>query len=160
MSYRIGHGIDVHPFDDERPLVLAGVRLSTDGGLAGHSDADAALHAITDALLGSVGGGDIGEYFPSSDERWRGASSGVFVTEALRLVAERGCRLVNVDVTIVAERPRLAPHRAGMRASIAQLLQIEERYVNVKATTTDGLGFIGRGEGIAAYATVLVEENE
>lgn len=154
---RVGQGIDVHPFDDERPLILGGVRISDTGGLSGHSDADAVLHAIADALLGAAGAGDIGHYFPSSDERWRNADSSRFVREALTLLAEMNGEIANVDVTIIAQQPKLAPHRDPMVASIAKLLSLPEGHVNVKATTTDHLGFIGRGEGICAMAVVLVE---
>ena len=154
---RVGQGIDVHPFDADRPLILGGVRISDTGGLSGHSDADAVLHAITDALLGAAGAGDIGHYFPSSDERWRNAESSRFVREALALLGEMNAEIANVDVTIVAQQPKLASHREAMVASIAQLLSLPEGHVNVKATTTDHLGFIGRGEGICAMAVVLVE---
>lgn len=154
---RIGQGIDVHPFEEGRPLVLGGVTISDRGGLAGHSDADAVLHAITDALLGAMAAGDIGAYFPSDDARWRGAASSTFVREALRVVAERGFTLSNVDVTIVAETPKLAPSRGRIRSSIASVLEVGIDRVSVKATTTDHLGFIGRSEGIAAFAVVLIE---
>jgi 2-C-methyl-D-erythritol 2,4-cyclodiphosphate synthase len=153
---RIGQGIDVHPFAGERPLILGGVRISETGGLAGHSDADAVLHAITDALLGAAGAGDIGHYFPSTDERWRNADSSQFVREAKRIVDEMFGAIQNVDVTIIAQQPKLSPHRDAMTASIAQLLELPAGRVNVKATTTDHLGFIGRGEGICAMAIVLV----
>lgn len=159
MSVRIGQGFDVHPFDEERPLVLGGVRISERGGLAGHSDADAVLHAVTDALLGAVGAGDIGEFFPSDDERWRNADSRTFVAGALDEIRRRGYRISNVDVTIVAQRPRLSPFRAAMRQGVAAALELEQDQVSVKATTTDHLGFIGRGEGIAALAVVLLEEH-
>jgi 2-C-methyl-D-erythritol 2,4-cyclodiphosphate synthase len=160
---RVGQGIDVHPFDtavsldSSRPLILGGVTISETGGLAGHSDADAVLHAITDALLGAAGAGDIGHYFPSTDERWRGAASTVFVREAKRILDERDAEISNVDVTIIAERPKMSPHRDAMRASIAHMLDLPEGHVNVKATTTDRLGFIGRGEGICAMAIVAVD---
>lgn len=153
---RIGQGIDVHPFDETRPLILGGVRISDTGGLSGHSDADAVLHAITDALLGAAGAGDIGHYFPSTDERWRNADSSRFVHEALRIIEEMDAHVANVDVTIIAQQPKLAPHRDAMVASIAKLLQLPAGRVNVKATTTDHLGFIGRAEGICAMAVVLV----
>jgi 2-C-methyl-D-erythritol 4-phosphate cytidylyltransferase/2-C-methyl-D-erythritol 2,4-cyclodiphosphate synthase len=133
------------------------VRIADRGGLQGHSDADAVLHALTDAILGSVGAGDIGHYFPSSDERWRGADSGVFVREARRILSERRAEISNVDVTVIAQQPRLAPHRDAIRASIARLLDLPEGRVNVKATTTDHLGFIGRGEGLCAMAIVAVD---
>lgn len=154
---RIGQGIDVHPFDASRPLILGGVRISDTGGLSGHSDADAVLHAITDALLGCAGAGDIGHYFPSTDERWRGADSSLFVREAKRILDEMSAEIANVDVTIIAQQPKLAPHREAMAASIAQLLDLPQGRVNVKATTTDHLGFIGRAEGICAMAIVACE---
>jgi 2-C-methyl-D-erythritol 2,4-cyclodiphosphate synthase len=153
---RVGQGIDVHAFDDTRPLILGGVRISDTGGLAGHSDADAVLHAITDALLGAAGAGDIGQYFPSSDPRWKDADSAVFIREAKRLVAEMEAEIANVDVTIIAEKPKLAPFRDAMSAKIAKLLDLPAGRVNVKATTTDGLGFTGRGEGICAMAIVAL----
>ena len=151
---RVGQGIDVHAFDEERPLILGGVRISERGGLSGHSDADAVLHAIVDALLGAAGAGDIGEHFPSDDARWKDADSAVFLAEARRVVGE--AEIANVDVTIIAQRPKLAPHREAMRDNIARLLDIPAGHVNVKATTTDHLGFIGRGEGICAMAVVLL----
>jgi 2-C-methyl-D-erythritol 2,4-cyclodiphosphate synthase len=154
---RIGQGVDVHPFDATRPLVLGGVRISETGGLSGHSDADAVLHAITDAILGAAGAGDIGHYFPSTDERWRDAPSSRFVHEAMRILTEMDATLANVDVTIIAQQPKLAPHRDAMVASIARLLELPQGHVNVKATTTDHLGFIGRAEGICAMAVVLLE---
>lgn len=154
---RIGNGVDVHRFAADRALVLGGVQIADRGGLEGHSDADAVLHALVDAMLGAVGAGDIGEYFPSSDERWRGAASSVFVAEALRLVGDRGFQIANVDVTVVAEAPKLGPHKARIRASVAAMLGVAEERVNIKATTTDGLGFTGRREGLCALASVLVE---
>jgi 2-C-methyl-D-erythritol 2,4-cyclodiphosphate synthase len=154
---RIGQGIDVHPFDVSRPLILGGVRISETNGLAGHSDADAVLHAITDAILGAAGAGDIGQYFPSTDERWRGADSRVFVVEARRILEEMNAEITNIDVTIIAQQPKLSPHRDAMVASIAQLLDLPEGHVNVKATTTDHLGFIGRSEGICAMAILAIE---
>lgn len=154
---RVGQGVDVHPFDAARPLILGGVRISDTGGLAGHSDADAVLHAVTDALLGCAGAGDIGHYFPSTDERWRGADSATFVREAKRILDEMHAEISNVDVTILAQQPKLAPHRDAMTESIAKLLGLPRAWVNVKATTTDHLGFIGRAEGICAMAIVAVE---
>jgi len=154
---RIGQGVDVHPFDDSRPLILGGVRISDNGGLAGHSDADAVLHALTDALLGAAGAGDIGHYFPSTDERWRNAESSRFVAEARRIVTEMDGEISNVDITIIAEKPKLAPHRDAIQAKVAHLLDLPNGRVNVKATTTDHLGFIGRGQGICAMAIVAVE---
>ena len=153
---RVGQGFDVHPFDESRPLILGGVRISERGGLAGHSDADAVLHALVDALLGALGAGDIGQYFPSEDERWRGADSARFVAEVKRMMADRSAEIANVDVTVVAQKPKIGPHREAMRASVAGLLDLPEGRVNIKATTTDHLGFIGRAEGIACMAVVLV----
>jgi 2-C-methyl-D-erythritol 2,4-cyclodiphosphate synthase len=151
---RVGQGVDIHPFDASRPLILGGVRISDTGGLSGHSDADAVLHAITDALLGAAGAGDIGHYFPSTDERWRNAESSRFVREAKRILDEMNAEIANLDVTIIAQQPKLAPHRDAMVASIAKLLDLPQGHVNVKATTTDHLGFIGRAEGICAMAIV------
>jgi 2-C-methyl-D-erythritol 2,4-cyclodiphosphate synthase len=153
---RIGQGVDIHPFDAARPLILGGVRIADTGGLAGHSDADAVLHAITDALLGAAGAGDIGNYFPSTDERWRNADSSQFVREAKRILDEMDGEIANLDVTIIAQQPKLSPFRDVMIESIAHLLNLPQGHVNVKATTTDHLGFIGRGEGICAMAIVLV----
>ena len=154
---RIGQGIDVHPFDESRPLILGGVRISETGGLAGHSDADAVLHALTDALLGAAGAGDIGQYFPSTDERWRNAESSRFVAEAKRMLRDMDAEITNVDITIIAQKPKLAPHRDAMQAKIAKMLDLPNGRVNVKATTTDHLGFIGRGEGICAMAIAAIE---
>ncbi|HEX8252574.1 MAG TPA: 2-C-methyl-D-erythritol 2,4-cyclodiphosphate synthase [Thermoanaerobaculia bacterium] len=156
-AFRIGQGIDVHPFDETRPLILGGVQISETGGLAGHSDADAVLHAIVDAMLGAAGAGDIGHYFPSTDERWRGADSSRFIAEAKRILDAMYAEIANVDVTIIAQKPKLAPHRDAMVASIAALLNLPHNRVNVKATTTDHLGFIGRGEGICAMAILACE---
>ena len=154
---RIGHGIDVHAFDENRRLILGGVRISERGGLAGHSDADAVLHAIVDAILGATGSGDIGQHFPSDDERWKNADSSIFIGEARRILARMEAEIANVDVTIIAQRPKLAPFRDEMQANIARLLDLPLGRVNVKATTTDHLGFLGRGEGICAMATLLIE---
>ena len=154
---RIGQGVDIHPFDEKRPLVLGGIKISDRGGLAGHSDADAVLHALTDALLGAAGAGDIGKYFPSDDPKWKGADSSRFVAEAKRIVEEEmSGDISNVDITIIAEKPKLAPHRDAMSAKIAKMLDIPSGHVNVKATTADHLGFIGRGEGICAMVVVLI----
>lgn len=157
---RVGLGYDAHQFataPDGRPLLLAGVVIPQAQGLAGHSDADVALHALVDALLGAAALGDIGAYFPSSDERWRGASSATFVAGAMEALAKDGWRIVNVDATIVAERPRLSPHVAAMRASIAGLLGTPVERISVKSKTTDGMGFTGRAEGIACYVVAMIE---
>ncbi len=148
---RVGQGVDVHAFDETRPLILGGVRISETDGLAGHSDADAVLHAVTDALLGAAGAGDIGQYFPSDDARWKNADSTIFLSEAKRVVVEMEADIANVDVTIIAERPKLAPFRDAMEPA---------GHVNVKATTTDHMGFIGRGEGICAMAVVLISSSD
>jgi 2-C-methyl-D-erythritol 2,4-cyclodiphosphate synthase len=154
---RIGQGFDAHAFAEGRRLVLGGIEIPHPRGLAGHSDGDALLHAIIDALLGACAQGDIGTAFPSSAERWRDADS----IELLRIVAgsvrEAGHTVSNLDATVIAEAPRLAPHVAEMRARIAEALEIDIAHVSVKPKTADGLGFTGRQEGIAAFATVLLE---
>lgn len=155
---RIGQGYDVHPFEDGRALVLCGVSFDAERGLAGFSDGDAPVHAIIDALLGAAALGDIGAHFPSSQERWRDARSLDLLKQVVILVASAGYAIVNVDVTIVAQAPRIAPHVADMRASLAQALGLDLNRVSVKAKTTDGLGAIGRGEGIEAQAVALIEE--
>jgi 2-C-methyl-D-erythritol 4-phosphate cytidylyltransferase/2-C-methyl-D-erythritol 2,4-cyclodiphosphate synthase len=155
-TIRIGQGFDVHRLRMDRPLMLCGLELPSMPGLEGHSDADVALHSVIDALLGAVAAGDLGEHFPSSDPRWRDVESRVFVHRALELVREAGYRLVNCDLTIVGERPRIAVHRVALRSSLAGVLGVDLGAVSVKATTTDGLGFVGRGEGVGALAVVLV----
>jgi 2-C-methyl-D-erythritol 4-phosphate cytidylyltransferase/2-C-methyl-D-erythritol 2,4-cyclodiphosphate synthase len=153
---RVGNGFDVHRFGPGDHVMLCGVRVAHDHGLVGHSDADVGLHALTDALLGALGDGDIGQHFSPADPRWRNADSSVFLGDAARRVAERGGRIVHVDVTLICERPKVAPHRARMVARIADILGIPETRVSVKATTTEGLGFTGRAEGIAGQATATV----
>ena len=157
MRTRVGQGIDVHPFGAGRPLWLGGVLLPAETGLAGHSDADAALHAVTDAILGACGCGDIGEHFPPSEERWRDARSELFVRHAVALAFERGWRVAGCDLTLLAEVPKIAPHRPAMRARLAELLGLAADEVNVKATTCEGMGFVGREEGIVAFALVTLE---
>lgn len=153
----VGQGVDVHPFAAGRPLWLCGVEVPSETGLGGHSDADAPLHAVTDAILGAVGEGDIGDHFPPSDERWRGAASELFVRHALALAAAAGAAVTHCDVTILAEQPRIAPHRQAMRARLATVLGLEPADVSVKATTCEGLGFVGRREGLVAMAVVTLE---
>ena len=153
---RSGSGFDVHAFGPGDGLSLCGVKIAHDRALVGHSDADVGLHALTDALLGAIGAGDIGAHFPPTDPRWRGADSRVFLAHAASLVAQRGGRIVNVDVTLVCERPKIGPHRQAMVAAIAACLGIAAERVSVKATTTERLGFTGRGEGIAAQALATV----
>lgn len=155
-DFRTGTGFDVHRFSDNRPLFLCGVEVAHERGLAGHSDADVGLHALCDAILGAVGEGDIGTHFPPSDPAWKGASSDQFVAEAVRRVTKRGGVITNVDITLICEAPRIAPHVAAMRQRIAEILAIDPDRVSVKGTTTEGLGFTGRGEGIAAQATATV----
>jgi len=157
MAIRIGSGYDVHAFTPGRPLVLGGVTIPYELGLSGHSDADAVLHAIVDALLGAAALGDIGTHFPSHNERWKNQPSAVFLDYTRDLLAGHNWKINNIDATIVAERPRMAPHISGMRAHIAEHLGLEIEQVSVKATTTDGLGFVGRKEGIACYAVALIE---
>jgi 2-C-methyl-D-erythritol 4-phosphate cytidylyltransferase / 2-C-methyl-D-erythritol 2,4-cyclodiphosphate synthase len=153
---RVGQGFDVHPFAAGNRLFLCGVEIPFEWGLSGHSDADVGLHALSDALLGAIGAGDIGMHFPPGDARWKGAPSGEFLRHAARLVRERGGSVAAVDVTLICEKPRVAPYREAMIARIAQILGIARGRVSVKATTTDGLGFTGRGEGIAALALATV----
>jgi 2-C-methyl-D-erythritol 2,4-cyclodiphosphate synthase len=158
-NFRIGHGYDVHKLVGGRRLVLGGVEIAHPRGLAGHSDADAVLHALTDALLGAIGAGDIGRHFSDRDPRHQGRPSAEFVAEAMAMVRARGYRVVNADVTIHAEEPKLAPHVDAMRAGIAALLGVAVDDANVKATRGEGLGPIGRAEGIAASAVVLLSRD-
>ena len=154
---RIGQGFDAHSLVAGRKLVLGGVEIAHDKGLLGHSDADVLLHAICDALLGAAGLGDIGRHFPDNDARYKSIDSRKLLRHVATLLKDRGRRVVNVDATIIAEAPRMAPHIPLMVANIAADLAIEPQYVNVKATTTERLGFTGRGEGIAAQAICLIE---
>ncbi|MBX3730251.1 MAG: 2-C-methyl-D-erythritol 2,4-cyclodiphosphate synthase [Candidatus Sumerlaeia bacterium] len=153
---RVGQGYDVHRFAEGRRLVLGGVEIAHPRGLDGHSDADVLLHAIMDALLGAAGLPDIGHLFPNRDERWRGADSRDLLREVMRRVADEGWIVVNVDATVIAEEPRIGPHVTAMRANIAADLGIEPTRVGIKATTNEGMGFVGRGEGIATLATALL----
>jgi 2-C-methyl-D-erythritol 4-phosphate cytidylyltransferase/2-C-methyl-D-erythritol 2,4-cyclodiphosphate synthase len=153
---RVATGYDVHAFGLGDAVILAGVRIPYDRALQGHSDADVALHALTDALLGTIGEGDIGVHFPPSDARWRGAASEIFLKHAASLIAERGGEIVHVDISLICEAPRIGPYRDAMRRRIAELLGLGDSQVSIKATTNEGLGFIGRGEGIAAMATATV----
>lgn len=155
---RIGHGIDVHRFGPGDHVVIGGVRIPHDRGVVAHSDGDVALHALCDALLGAAALGDIGRHFPDADPRWRGADSRTLLRAVRELLAGHGLRPLSVDVTVVAQAPRLAPHVPAMRANIAADLGLDADRVSVKATTSEGLGFTGRGEGIAALAVALVAE--
>jgi len=154
---RIGHGYDVHRFGPGEAVVLGGVRIAHTHGLVAHSDGDVALHALCDALLGAIAAGDIGRHFPDTDARFKGADSRELLRACMALVLREGYRLGNADVTIIAERPRVAPHVEAMRTNIAADLGARVHQVNVKATTTEGLGFTGRREGIAAHVVVLLE---
>ncbi|HEU4658316.1 MAG TPA: 2-C-methyl-D-erythritol 2,4-cyclodiphosphate synthase [Capillimicrobium sp.] len=154
----IGQGYDSHRFAEGRPLILGGVEIPHDRGLAGHSDADVLTHAVIDALLGAAGLGDIGHHFPDTDERWRGADSIALLREVVRLVGEAGLEPVNVDATVVMERPKVGPHREAMRRRLAEALGLDPARVNVKATTGEKMGFVGREEGVAALAVALLRE--
>ena len=151
-QFRVGTGYDVHKLVEDRKLILCGVEVPYELGLLGHSDADVALHALSDALLGAAALGDIGKHFPDTDERFKGADSAKLLEHVVFLVHEKGWQVNNVDVTIIAQRPKLASYIPAMRTRVAQVLKIDEDCVNVKATTTEKLGFTGRGEGIAAEA--------
>lgn len=158
MTIRIGFGYDVHAFAPNRPLVLGGVTIPSERGLTGHSDADVVIHAVVDALLGAAALGDIGQHFPSHEERWKNQPSSVFLDYAYHLLRQYRYTISNIDTTIVAEHPKMAPHIQAMRVHLAKHLHITIERVSVKATTTDSLGFTGRQEGIACYAVALIEK--
>lgn len=157
MDYRIGYGYDIHKLTDGRPCILGGVHIPFNKGLEGHSDADVLLHAITDALLGALALGDIGTHFPDSDKKWKNADSTLFLKHSLRLLKDKSWQVHNIDSTVIAENPKLNPHIIEIRKSIADILEVEADQVSVKATTSERLGFIGREEGIAAHAVVLIK---
>lgn len=154
---RVGHGYDVHKLVEDRELYLCGVKIEYEKGLLGHSDADVALHALSDALLGAAALGDIGKHFPDSDEQYKGISSITLLEYVIKMLKEKGYSVVNADVTIVCQRPKLAPYIAKMRENIARVLEVDVDSVNVKATTTEGLGFEGEGLGISSTAVVLID---
>ncbi|GEA52386.1 2-C-methyl-D-erythritol 2,4-cyclodiphosphate synthase [Vibrio inusitatus NBRC 102082] len=156
---RIGHGFDVHKFGGEGPVIIGGIAVPYEQGLIAHSDGDVALHAVCDALLGAIAAGDIGHHFPDTDDKWKGANSRELLKDVYRRVQELGYVLGNLDVTIMAQAPKMAPHIQSMREAIAQDLQTELSNVNVKATTTERLGFTGRKEGIAVEAVVLIQHS-
>ena len=156
MNFRTGIGIDVHAFTKHRKLILGGIEIPFEKGLAGHSDADAVLHAITDALLGSLALGDIGKHFPDSNDKYKNSDSSFFLIEAYKLVKEKDYFLSNLDVVITLQQPKLLPYIDKMREKIASMLNAEVDQISIKATTTEGLGFVGREEGIAVFATVTV----
>ena len=153
---RIGQGFDVHEFEEGRPLIIGGITIPYEKGLTGHSDADVLLHTVTDAALGAIGEGDIGRHFPDTDEAFKDADSAVLLQKVWEIVEEQGFRLGNIDCTIMAQKPKMAPHIETIRARIAELLKADVSQVNVKATTTEKLGFVGREEGIASMATILL----
>ena len=155
--YRIGNGYDVHRLVKGRKLILGGVDIPHSLGLDGHSDADVLCHALCDSLLGASGAGDLGKYFPDTDNKWKGVSSLVLLEKSGELIAERGYEIANIDTTIVAQQPKLGPHIESMTTNIAEILKINSHQVNIKATTTEYLGFTGREEGIAAYAVALLQ---
>ena len=158
MSFRIGLGYDVHPFDEKAALILGGVRIPHDKGLKGHSDADVLLHAITDALLGALALGDIGTHFPDTDPAYKGADSAELIRKSYDLVKKQGYVLTNTDVTVVAEVPKLNPYISKIRIRISELLECEPSRISIKATTSEKMGFVGRQEGIAVHAVVLLEK--
>jgi 2-C-methyl-D-erythritol 2,4-cyclodiphosphate synthase len=157
MTMRVGSGFDIHAFGPGDGVVLAGVRVPHDRGIVAHSDGDVLLHALVDALLGAAALGDIGQHFPDTDPQWRGADSCRFVTHTCELLVRRDFRIVNADLTLLAQSPKIAPWRDQMRLKVAAALQLSEACVNIKATTPEHLGFLGRNEGLAAMATVLLE---
>ncbi len=156
MNIRIGHGFDVHAFSKERKLILCGVEIEHDKGLLGHSDADVATHAIMDALLGAAAKGDIGKHFPDNDEAYHGADSLKLMKRVMEIISEDGYLVSNIDVTIIAQRPKLAPYIENMAENISRVAKVDKTQVNIKATTTEKLGFTGREEGIAAEAVCIL----
>lgn len=154
---RVGSGFDAHRFSDGRKLMIGGVEIPHAKGLRGHSDADVLLHALADALLGAAGLDDIGTHFPDSDKKWKDASSALFIGGIRKMLKKKKWKIVNADLTIISEAPKIGPHRAKIKKSVAELLGISAEAINIKATSTDQMGAIGRGEGIAAHAIVLIE---
>jgi 2-C-methyl-D-erythritol 2,4-cyclodiphosphate synthase len=159
VTMRIGTGCDVHAFTSGDHVMLGGVRIPHDRGVRAHSDGDVVIHALCDALLGAAGLGDIGRHFPDTDTRWRGAASRVFLGEVIRMLAERHYRVINADITLIAEAPRIGAHRITIQQTLADLMLVPYEAVNIKATTQEGMGFIGRGEGIAAQAVALIDSS-
>ncbi|GIN58942.1 2-C-methyl-D-erythritol 2,4-cyclodiphosphate synthase [Lederbergia ruris] len=156
--FRIGQGFDVHQFAEDRPLIIGGITIPHEKGLIGHSDADVLLHTIADACLGAIGEGDIGHHFPDTDPDFKDADSAKLLEQVWKFVTDRGYTLVNLDCTIMAQKPKMAPHIKKMKKRIAQLLEANEEQINVKATTTEKLGFVGREEGVASMAVVLLQK--
>lgn len=157
MTFRVGTGTDIHRLVEGRELWLGGIRIEHDKGALGHSDADVLLHAICDALLGAAGLGDIGHHFPDTDMRWKGADSKVLLEQVMGLLKERGWSVGNVDSTLLLERPKIKPHIPAMRSVIARLLGVDEAVVSIKATTNEGMGYVGREEGVCAHAVALIQ---
>ncbi len=155
---KIGHGYDVHAFSDNRKCIIGGVDIPCEKGLLGHSDADVLFHAISDALLGAAALGDIGKHFPDTDPKFKGADSLILLKEVVRLIKEKGYKVVNIDATIIAQMPKMAPHIEKMRENISAALEVDVDCVNVKATTEEKLGFTGRKEGISAHCVCLIEK--
>lgn len=155
---RVGCGYDVHKLTEGRELFLCGEKIEYEKGLLGHSDADVALHALCDAILGAAALGDIGKHFPDTDEKYKGISSTTLLKEVMRLIKGMGYSLVNTDITIIAQKPKLAPYIEKMRENVAEAMEVSKEFISIKATTTEGLGFEGRGEGISASAVVLIEK--
>lgn len=158
MDIRIGHGFDVHAFSQNRKLIICGVEIENDKGLLGHSDADVATHAVMDALLGAAGLGDIGKLFPDTDEKYKGANSLKLMEEVINRIEKEGYSVGNIDVTIIAQKPKMSPHIETMRENIARVAKVDISRINVKATTTEKLGFTGREEGIATEAVALIKK--
>jgi 2-C-methyl-D-erythritol 2,4-cyclodiphosphate synthase len=158
VNIRVGTGFDAHAFGPGDSVALGGVRIAHSHGVVAHSDGDVLLHALCDALLGATGLGDIGEHFADTDARWKGAASALFVTAVMQMLTSRGYSVGNVDLTLLAQAPRIAAHREAIRSNVAALLGVERGRVNLKATTTEYMGFVGRAEGLAALATVLVQQ--
>lgn len=156
MDIRLGNGFDVHKFGPGTKVTLCGIEVPFDQGLVGHSDADVGMHALTDAIYGGLARGDIGQHFPPSDAQWKGAASDIFLRHAVELAAELGFSISNADVTLICEMPKVGPHAAAMRKRLSAIMGVEENRISVKATTSEKLGFTGRGEGIAAIATAAL----
>ena len=154
---RVGLGYDVHQLKDDRPLILGGVEIPHERGLDGHSDADVIMHAICDAILGALGEGDIGSFFPPSDPQWKDASSKIFLEEAAKQIKKQNGRLINIDAMLIAEAPKIAPYIPDMKNNIANALGVSTKDIGIKATTNETMGFVGRGEGMAAHAVASVE---